>query len=165
MRGLAITVVVALGLLLAANLRATEPIVQFNAPQRDYLLSCGGCHGSDGFSNAKRVPTLKGLVGYYLNLPEGRAYLPRLPNVAFSAMNDRQLAAVLNYMVFDIGGDSAPAGTKPYGAAEVGAFRKQPLTEVSLSKYRRQMVETLISQYHAPTALRVYGEELYGEDK
>jgi mono/diheme cytochrome c family protein len=165
MRGMGLSAVLVLGLLLAADLRATEPIVQFIAPQRDYLLGCGGCHGSDGFSNAKRVPTLKGLVGYYLNLPEGRAYLPRLPNVAFSAMNDRQLAAVLNYMVFEIGGDSAPAGTKPYGAAEVGKFRKQPLTEVSLSKYRRQMVETLISQYHAPTALRVYGEEIYSEDK
>ena len=37
--------------------------------------------------------------------------------------------------------------------------------EVSLSTYRRQMVDTLISQYQAPTALRVYGEELYGVDK
>jgi hypothetical protein len=99
---------------------------------------------------------LKGLVGYYLYLPEGRAYLPRLPNVAFSTLNDEQLAAVLNYMVFDIGAGSAPAGTRAYRAAEVGKWRKLPLTEVTLSAYRRQMVETLIARYHAPEALRGY---------
>lgn len=147
-----------LGLLAAAGLRATEPIVQFSPRQSDFVLACAGCHGVDGFSNSKLVPSLKGRVGYYLNLPEGRAYLSRLPNVAFSAMSDEKLAAVLNYMVFEIGAGSAPAGTKPYTAAEVGKLRKQPLTE-GLSRYRQRMVETLIDQYAAPAALRTYGED------
>jgi hypothetical protein len=144
------------GLLLAADLRATEPIVQFTPRQSDFVLACAGCHGLDGLSNSKVVPSLKGRVGYYLNLPEGRAYLSRLPNVAFAPMNDQKLAAVLNYMVFEIGGGSTPAGAKPYDAAEVGKLRKQPLTEVTLSKYRQRMVETLIDKYQAPAALRVY---------
>ncbi|MEP6547288.1 MAG: cytochrome c, class I [Gammaproteobacteria bacterium] len=110
----------------------------------------------NGISNSALVPSLKGLVGYYLYLPEGRAYLPRLPNVAFSTLNDAQLAAVLNYMVFDIGAGSAPAGTRTYRAAEVGKWRRQPLTEVTLSEYRQRLVETLINQYHAPAALRGY---------
>ena len=152
-------VTVFLGLLAAAGIGATEPIVQFSQPQSDFVLACAGCHGVDGFSRSKLVPSLKGRVGYYLNLPEGRAYLSRLPNVAFSAMSDEKLAAVLNYMVFEIGAGSAPAGTKPYTAVEVGKLRKQPLTEVTLSKYRQRMVETLIDKYAAPAALRVYGED------
>ena len=84
------------------------PATQFREPQRDYILACGGCHGLNGISNSTLVPSLKGLVGYYLYLPEGRAYLPRLPNVAFSTLSDEQLAAVLNYMVFDLGAGSGP---------------------------------------------------------
>jgi cytochrome c553 len=138
-----------------------EPSARFTAPQSDYLLGCGGCHGYDGVSNSRRVPTLKGLVGYYLNSDRGREYLPRLPNVAFSNFSDAQLAALLNYMVFDLGAGSVPPGAKPYGAAEVGRLRKSPLTEVSLLSFRRDLVRTLIERYDAPAALREYGEETY----
>jgi mono/diheme cytochrome c family protein len=143
------------GVLLTAELKS-ESIEQLGGAQGDYLLNCGGCHGFHGVSNAKLVPSLKDLVGYYLRTPEGRAYLPRLPNVAFSTLSDQKLAAVLNYVVFEIGGNSAPAGAKPYGAAEVGRWRKQPLNEVVLSQYRLQLVDTLISQHGAPAELRDY---------
>lgn len=148
-----------LGLVAALHLAASaaaEPAARFTAAQSDYLLGCGGCHGYDGVSNSKRVPTLKGLVGYYLNSSEGRAYLPRLPNVAFSSLNDEDLAALLNYLVFDLGAGSAPPGARRYQAAEVGKWRKSPLTEVRLSAFRRELVDTLIDRYHAPAALRDY---------
>jgi mono/diheme cytochrome c family protein len=154
-------VALAVGVFLAADLKS-EPIQPLRGAQGDYLLNCGGCHGFYGVSNAKLVPSLKDLVGYYLRTPEGRAYLPRLPNVAFSTLSDQKLAAVLNYVVFQIGGNSAPVGAKPYGAAEVGRWRKQPLNEVVLSQYRRQLVETLIGQHQAPAELRVYGEDPRG---
>jgi len=144
------------GVILAVDLKS-EPIESLSGPRGDYLLNCGGCHGFHGVSNPRLVPNLKDLVGYYLRTPEGRAYLPRLPNVAFSPLNDEKLAAVLNYAVFELGGSSA-AGAKPYGAEEVGRWRRQPLTEVVLSNYRLQLVETLISQHQAPAGLRVYGE-------
>ena len=146
-----------LGLLGSAAPAAQMPTAEFSAPQRDYILACAGCHGLHGVSNPHLVPSLQGLAGYFLDLPKGRAYLSRLPNVAFSTLSDERLAAVLNYMVFDIGGASAPAGTPPYVAAEVGELRKRPLTEVTLSAYRRQLVETLIRRYQAPVTLRGYG--------
>ncbi len=130
----------------------------YRASRGDYILNCGGCHGFQGVSNARLVPNLKDVVGYYLHTPEGRAYLPRLPNVAFSTLSDAKLAGVLNYLVFELGGASAPARAEPYTAAEVGQWRRQPLTEVNLSEYRRQLVETLITEYRAPAAMRVYGE-------
>jgi mono/diheme cytochrome c family protein len=141
----------------ANKMNAAQAAVRFTAPQSDYILHCGGCHGPGGVSNSRLVPNLKDLAGYYLDIPEGRDYLARLPNVAFSSLNDQRLAAVLNYVVTEIGGGTAPARAKPYTAAEVGKLRKQPLTEVTLSKYRRQLVEALIDEHHAPAALRIYG--------
>jgi mono/diheme cytochrome c family protein len=149
------------GLAVSARASSADPIGTFSTPQRNYLLGCGGCHGPTGVSNSKLVPQLQGLVGYYLYIPEGRAYLPRVPNVALSTLNDQELAAVLNYMVFNIGAGSAPAAARPYRTAEVARLRKQPLTEVSLTEYRRRLVDTLIKDYRAPLDLRVYGEDLY----
>jgi cytochrome c553 len=155
-RAAACCIAIVFGTLCTVDPDAAAPNEQFTQPQRDYILACAGCHGMSGISNSALVPTLKGLVGFYLNFPAGRAYLSRLPNVAFSTLKDAQLAAVLNYVVFDIGDGSAPAGTRVYAATEVGKWRRQPLTEVTLSEYRRQLVETLIKDYQAPEALRGY---------
>jgi cytochrome c553 len=164
-RAAALAVLISGPLLTAGSTARTAPAGRSVSPRNDYVLACGGCHGLGGVSNPSLVPRLNGLVGYYLNLPEGRAYLARVPNVAFSSMNDDRLAAVLNYLVFEIGGRSAPAGSKPYSAAEVGKLRKRPLTEVPLLDYRQRLVETLIREYRAPAALRTYGEEFYGADQ
>lgn len=149
------------GLLLVEVFLRAAAAAPSNVTRSNYLLGCGGCHGYEGISNSKLVPTLKGLVGYYLNTAEGRDYLPRLPNVAFSTLNDQDLAAVLNYLVFDLGGSSAPRGARPYAATEVGRLRKHPLTEIALHPYRRQLVDALISRYRASDALRVYDVDLY----
>ena len=144
------------GLLGGAGSSATS--LQFTPPQRDYTLACAGCHGFQGSSNPSLVPNLKGLVGYFLNVPEGRAYLSRLPNVAFSTLSDAQLTAVLNYVVFDLGGASTPAGTPPYRTEEIARWRRQPLTEVSLTQYRGRLVQDLIEHYGAPQSLRGYAQ-------
>ena len=128
----------------------------------NYLLSCGGCHGLEGVSNSSLVPDLKDQVGYFLNLPEGRDYVVRLPNVAFSITTDEALTGLLNYVVFTLGGASVPKGTRPYTTHEVSKLRRSPLTEVSLAQMRQQMVRILIDQYNATTELRRYGADDYG---
>jgi hypothetical protein len=135
---------------------------QVQTPRSNYLLSCGGCHGLNGVSNSRLVPDLKDQVGFFLNLPEGRSYVVRLPNVAFSMTTDGALTGLLNYVVFTLGGASVPKGTKPYTLREVSQLRRKPLTEVSLAQMRQQMVRILIDQYHATTDLRRYGEDDYG---
>jgi mono/diheme cytochrome c family protein len=132
-------------------------------PRTAYLLSCGGCHGESGVSNPVLVPDLKDQVGFYLKIPQGRRYLVQLPNVAFSMNSDEQLAALLNYVVFTLGGDSAPRDARPYTAREVATLRRTPLTEVSLLQVRKQLVDTLIEKYNITSALRRYGEDAYGE--
>jgi hypothetical protein len=153
---------IALTLMPALAFAEMAPIPQ---DKQNFLLGCGGCHGLDGVSNSQIVPDLKNQVGYFLNLPEGRRYLARLPNVAFSTNTDEELAGLLNYAVFTLGGDSVPKGAKPYTAREVGALRKQPLTETALFQYRQDMVETLIADYRATPSLRRYGEDMYGRKK
>jgi cytochrome c553 len=133
----------------------------FTKPQSNYLLGCGGCHGENGVSNSKLVPDLKDQVGFYLIVPEGRDYLVRLPNVAFSTLSDQDLTDVLNFMVFQIGGVSVPAHTAPYTVAEVARLRKQPLNEVSLIDYRNRLVDLLIGQHQASRKLRIYGSDRY----
>lgn len=134
---------------------------QFSKPQSNYLLGCGGCHGVNGVSNSRLVPELRDQVGYFLNTPEGREYLVRLPNVALAALTNRELAEVLNFMVFTIGGASVPANARSYTSAEVARLRKRPLNEVSLLGYRSQLIETLIAQHRASPRLRVYGSDQY----
>jgi hypothetical protein len=125
-------------------------------PHGSYLLGCGGCHGEQGVSNSKLVPDLRDQVGYFLAAADGRGYLARLPNVAFYAGSDADVAEILNYMLFTLAGASTPKNTKPYTAAEVGELRKHPLTEVSLIAYRNKMIDSLLAQHRAPESLRSY---------
>jgi cytochrome c553 len=140
---------------------AADSPAAFAIPEGNYLLNCGGCHGTGGISNSKLVPDLKNQVGYFLNAREGREYLVRLPNVAFSTLSDRDLADVLNFMVFQIGGASVPGGAVPYTASEVGHLRKLPLNEVSLIEYRTELVDRLITEHQASQGLRIYGSDRY----
>jgi mono/diheme cytochrome c family protein len=121
-----------------------------------FLERCGGCHGLDGKSAAALVPDLRDQVGYFLCTPEGRAYIGRLPNVAFSGVSDQQLAEMVNYTVFQIGGSSAPAKAKPYTAAEVGRLRRRPLTATDLVAQRARVAEAVIRSCPAAEGLRVY---------
>jgi hypothetical protein len=148
----------------AAALTGLPAMVHAELPaaRANYLLSCGGCHGVEGVSNSRLVPDLKDQVGFFLNLPEGRSYVVRLPNVAFSITTDEALTGLLNYVVFTLGGASVPNGTKPYTVHEVSQLRRRPLTEVSLAQMRQQMVRVLIDEYHATTDLRRYGDDDYG---
>ena len=134
-----------LALTAPAIARAGNPELVTTA-QRSYVLACGGCHGIEGTSNSRFVPQLRDTVGYFLNSTAGREYLVRLPNVAFSNTSDRELADLLNFMVFQLGGHSVPGNARPYAAAEVARLRKRPLTEVSLTDYRTRLIATLGGQ-------------------
>jgi mono/diheme cytochrome c family protein len=127
--------------------------------QRNYLLGCGGCHGVDGVSNSTLVPALRDQVGYFLNNQAGREYLVRLPNVAFSTASDHELADMLNFVVFQLGGASVPTGARPYAPAEVARLRKQPLTEISLVDYRKRLIDSLSAHHKAPGGLSEYGSD------
>ena len=111
-------------LLLSAGARAEPPLPLLTTPQSDYVEYCSGCHGMQGNSAPAQIPVLRDRVGYFMCTREGRDYLIRLPNVAYSAITDNQeLADMMNFVVFGLGGRSAPKNAKPFSAAEVARLR------------------------------------------
>jgi hypothetical protein len=110
--------------------------------QLSYIEGCGGCHGLAGVSATRTIPPLRGSVGLFLCLREGREYIVRLPNVAFANMSDDRLAQVLNYVVFGLGGDSVPASpyAAPYTSDEVRRLRSSPLKATDLIEARRAVL-------------------------
>lgn len=124
--------------------------------QTDYVEHCGGCHGIKGNAAPADLPNLQGRVGWFMCLPEGRDYLMRLPNIARSRITDNaQLADLMNFMVYGIGGKSTPPGTKPFSPDEVAEGRTRAFTSVSLIKTRAQIVEKVIQKCGAPASLRL----------
>ncbi|MFM9937311.1 MAG: cytochrome C [Novosphingobium sp.] len=135
---------------------AAAMMVDPELAQTDFVEQCAGCHGVRGSSIPAHLPELKDRVGYFMCTPESRAYLLRLPNVAHSRLTDnRQLADLMNYVIFVLGGNSAPAGTKPFTAEEVARERQFPLTSGSLSGERLRLANVAIRKCHAPAALRL----------
>jgi hypothetical protein len=121
----------------------------------DYVEHCAGCHGVQGLSAPARLPELRGRVGYMMCTAGTRAYLLRLPNIAKSRISDnQQLADMLNFMVFGLGGTSVLPGTRPFTAAEVGYERQFALTSASLVRERRKSAEVAIARCGAPASFR-----------
>jgi hypothetical protein len=145
-------VAVALGLATLSLTAHSQPVL--TDVQDLYLERCGGCHGLQGVSAPREVPTLRGQAGYFLCTPRGRGYLVRLPSLATAPIDDALLAALVNFVAFDLGGGEARYPR--YTAAEVAQLRSKPLTEESLSRYRSETVEELIAHCGAPRALRAY---------
>jgi hypothetical protein len=124
--------------------------------QSDFIENCAGCHGLRGTTVPAHLPEIKDRVGWFMCTPESRAYLLRLPNVAHSRITDNaQLADLMNYVVFVLGGKSVPVGTKPFTGSEVAHERQFPLTSVSLKAERLRLANVAIAKCRAPTSLRL----------
>ncbi len=148
--GRAITIYVCL--LNPPTLSAQQAIPTLTVGQSSYLQSCGGCHGVDGTSESRLVPSLRNVAGAFLCTRAGRSYLVRLPNIAFANADDATLASLLNFVVFDLGGKSAPPDARPFSSEEVNTLRSNPLKDASIKRVRKQMVEEA-SQRCAPARL------------
>ncbi|HIQ16507.1 MAG TPA: cytochrome C [Novosphingobium capsulatum] len=127
-----------------------------NQARVDYIENCGGCHGVNGSTVPAQLPELMGRVGWFMCTPESRAYLIRLPNVAHSHLHDNaELADLMNYVVFVLGGNSVPAGTKPFTAQEVGRERLHALSNASLTDERLRHATAAVKQCHAPEDIKL----------
>jgi len=128
----------------AASAQAEPALPLLTTPQSDYVEHCSGCHGMQGNSAPAEIPVLRDRVGYFMCTREGRDYLIRLPNVAYSAIGDNQeLADMMNFVVFGLGGGSAPRTAKPFTAAEVARLRRDALATQSLIAARARIVAAL----------------------
>ena len=134
------TVLTILALLLGTSVMAAE--INPQRAQFNYQMSCQGCHAPDG-SGANAVPRMRDYVGNFLSTQSGREYLVRVPGSAVSALDDAELAEVLNWIVLEFAGNSAVEPFEHYSAQEVGRLRQQPLNEVV--QYRAQLLAEIAS--------------------
>ena len=95
----------------------------------DYLLYCRGCHLANGEGVPPEVPTLVNALGELLASPEGREYIIRVPGVSQTALNNEDLAAVLNWVITEFNSETLPADFRPYTAEEVAAARNKVLED------------------------------------
>jgi mono/diheme cytochrome c family protein len=113
---------------LATAARAYEPAV-------NYMLQCMGCHTPDGSGEPGRVPSIRDTVLPFARLPAGRRYLVQVPGAAQSTLSDAELAALINWMIVELG-HGTPQAFAPFTAAEVAQYRRTPLTDVRSERER-----------------------------
>lgn len=138
----------ALVLAMATLLLATAPPTQAaqpasaGSPALNYRLHCMGCHLDDGSGMPQRgIPSMKGVLGHFLRLPQGRALIVQVPGVMNTPLNDRQVAELMNWMLGQWAGDSLPPGAPPYSEAEVRELRSHRPSDVA--RERAGVVEAL----------------------
>lgn len=90
-----------------------------------YLQYCSGCHLVDGSGlPASAVPSMRGVLGQFLQVEGGRAYIVQVPGVLNSPLNDAEVAALMNWLLPTVSPDTLPrSGVAPYTAAEVAQLR------------------------------------------
>ncbi|HEY1492660.1 MAG TPA: cytochrome c, partial [Steroidobacteraceae bacterium] len=121
-----------------------------------FQASCAVCHGATGAGIPSLAPPLVSYPAHYAASAEGRRQLAmtvlnglygditvadkhfdfRMPE--FSALDDATLAAVLNFVVFDLA--HAPADTKPLAAEEILAERSHPVDGAVVREHRKSVV-------------------------
>ncbi len=155
---------VAAAVFLAASAANAAPLLpelkglpELTSPQSDYVEHCSGCHGMQGNSAPAEIPVLRDRVGYFMCTPQGRDYLIRLPNVAYSAITDNQeLADMMNFVVFGLGGKSAPKSARPFTASEVARLRTKALATESLIAARADVVSKLGGGCAVPESMQFF---------
>lgn len=99
------------------------------------MLQCLGCHGPDGRGEPDHVPSLRSTLAPLCRIAAGRRYLVQVPGAALSPLSDRDLAALLNWMIPTLGG-AEPEQFRAFTAAEVARYRRTPLVEISATRAR-----------------------------
>ena len=106
-------------------------------PRANYLLHCGGCHLPSGIGVPPEVPTLHHELGPIFATAEGRTYLVRVPGASQTPLNDRDLAAVINWVLTEYNGATLPKNFIPLTEEEVRKARSQVLADPL--KYRARL--------------------------
>jgi mono/diheme cytochrome c family protein len=93
-------------------------------PRLQYVQFCSGCHLPDGSgSPAFGVPSMRGLLGQFLQVPGGREFIVQVPGVMNSALSDADIANLMNWLLPVVSAPTLPAKFQPYTAQEIARLR------------------------------------------
>ncbi len=116
-------------------------------PATIYAVNCAGCHGHSGRS-VSEIRTLVNRIGYFARIPEGRAYLVQVPNVAMSAVRDGDLAEMLNWLLNTYSAAQLPSNFRAYTGAEVAELREVRIIPWSR---RKELIQALLAAGQIPS--------------
>jgi mono/diheme cytochrome c family protein len=102
----------------------------FSGAAENYIRWCQGCHLANGRGAPPAVPDFVDKVGYFTRLPEGRAYLVRVPGAALAPIGDAELAAVLNFVLQTFSPKQLAPDFRPFTKDEVAGSRPQRMLAV-----------------------------------
>lgn len=137
MRNRAVLGAAAAGLLAAAVASTAGAATADGLARQNYIRHCAGCHRLDGGGNALGgIPSMKGAVGHFLRLPEGRAFLVQVPGTSQAPLGDAEIAELLNWMLANFSPGEIPPGFSPYSPAEVERYRGSRLDDVAGTRQR-----------------------------
>jgi hypothetical protein len=106
-------------------------------PRSDYLMHCAGCHLVDARGVPPDVPSLSGPLGQLVASAAGRDYIARVPGAAQAPLNDDELAAVFNWLLFEYNRDTLPKNFVPLRGSEIAESRARVLADPQ--KLRNQL--------------------------
>ena len=153
---------VAMTLLAAITMpsRAADPAPgQYPAGGTTFQANCAVCHGAKGAGTPSLAPPITSYPARYATNDEGRRQLAmtvlngmfggieveqkhfdfKMPE--FTHLDDVTLAAVLNYVVFDL--SHAGEDTKPFTADEIAAERVHPADGAAVREHRTKVLAAL----------------------
>lgn len=134
---------------------ADTPIPTYPQGAASFQANCAVCHGSGGAGTPSLAPPLLSyparyaasaegrrqlamtvLYGMYGDVAvEGKHYAFRMPD--FAQLDDASLAALLNFVVFDLA--HAPASVAPLTSAELAAERAHTLDGAAVREHRKSV--------------------------
>lgn len=141
-RAIALAILLALPGALPAQDAESGNVGYVDRAQYNWVLHCQGCHGADARGTPGSVPSLADNIARFLKIKAGRAYLGRVPGVAFVELSDTEVAELLNWVVQRFDRDHLPKTFTPYSKEEVGALRREPLIS-SANIERQKLLQTL----------------------
>jgi mono/diheme cytochrome c family protein len=124
-----------------------------------FAANCAVCHGKSGAGQPALAPPLTVNPARYLAIPEGRRQLVltvlygmfgditvdakhynfKMPD--FSLQDDAALAAVLNFVAFDLG--PATSDSKPIGADEIASERNKSVDGSAVREHRAAVLAAI----------------------
>ena len=145
--------------LLPALATADPAPVRYPAGATTFQASCAVCHGVKGAGTPSLAPPITSYPARYAASADGRKQLAmtvlngmfggieveqkhfdfKMPE--FIQLDDEALAAVLNFVVFDL--DHAADDVKPISAEEIAAERAHPVDGAAVREHRAKLIATL----------------------
>jgi mono/diheme cytochrome c family protein len=140
-------------------LAADPATISYPGGEATFQANCAVCHGAKGAGQPSLAPPLTSYPARYATIGEGRRQLAmtvlygmfgaidveqkhfdfKMPE--FTQFDDATLAAVLNFVVFDLG--HALQDTKPLTAGEIAAERSAPKDGTAVREHRATVLAAL----------------------